>query len=76
MLLTYEQRIVWYVLAAGKYVPLQPNEDGVLRSRAFPGLWLDPIRFWNGDINGLLTVLGQGLASVEHAEFMTRLQAS
>jgi Uma2 family endonuclease len=76
VLLTYEQRIVWYVLAAGKYVPLQPNEDGVLRSRAFPGLWLDPIRFWNGDINGLLTVLGQGLESVEHAEFMTRLQAS
>lgn len=76
VLLTYEQRIVWYVLAAGKYVPLQPDEDGVLRSRAFPGLWLDPTHFWNGDINGLLTVLGQGLASVEHAEFATRLQAS
>jgi Uma2 family endonuclease len=76
VLLTYEQRIIWHMLAAGKYTPMQSDEDGVLRSRAFPGLWLDPTCLWADDVSGLLGVLHRGLASVEHAEFVARLQTS
>jgi Uma2 family endonuclease len=71
-LLTFEPRIVWHVLTAGKYVPMLPGDDGVLRSRVFPGLWLHPGHFWADDINALLAVLREGLASPEHAEFAAR----
>jgi Uma2 family endonuclease len=71
-LLTFEQRIVWHVLTAGKYVPMLPDYDGVLRSRVFPGLWLHPGHFWADDINALLALLREGLASPEHAEFAAR----
>jgi Uma2 family endonuclease len=71
-LLTFEPRIVWHVLTAGKYVPMLPDDDGILRSRVFPGLWLHPDHFWADDINALLAVLRKGLASPEHAEFTAR----
>ncbi len=71
-LLTFEPRIVWHVLSAGKYVPMLPDDDGILRSRVFPGLWLHPGHFWAGDISALLAVLREGLTSPEHAEFAAR----
>ena len=74
VLLAYEQQIVWHALAAGKYVRLQPGEDGVLRSQVFPGLWLHAEKFWANDVSGLLAVLQEGLRSPEHAEFVARLQ--
>ena len=74
VLLAYEQQIVWHALVAGKYVRLQPGEDGVLRSQVFPGLWLHAEKFWANDVSGLLAVLQEGLRSPEHAEFVARLQ--
>ena len=73
VLLAYEQRIVWHALVAGKYVRLQPGEDGVLRSQVFPGLWLHAEKFRANDVSGLLAVLQDGLRSPEHAEFVERL---
>lgn len=74
VLLAYEQRIVWHALDAGKYVRLQPGEDGTLRSQVFPGLWLHLEKFWANHVSGLLDVLQEGLRSPEHAEFVSRLQ--
>ena len=74
VLLAYEQRIVWHALVAGKYVRLQPGDDGVLRSHVFPGLWLHAEKFWANDVSGLMSVLQEGLRSPEHAEFVARLQ--
>lgn len=37
-----------------------------------PGLWLDPVRFWAGDLAGVMAVLRQGLASPEHATFVSK----
>jgi Uma2 family endonuclease len=71
-LLTYERRIVWHELTKGRYAPIQPDEDGILRSRVFPGLWLDANCHWAGDLTGLLGVLREGLASPQHAEFVAR----
>jgi Uma2 family endonuclease len=31
----------WFVLGGGHYVRLQADADGLLKSRVFPGLWLD-----------------------------------
>lgn len=71
-LLTYEKRVAWHELTKGRYVPIQPDDDGILRSRVFPGLWLDANRLWADDLTGLLAVLREGLASPQHAEFVAR----
>ncbi len=69
----YERRIDWFVLREGEYDALTPDEDGVIRSEIFPGLWLLLSAFWAGDLAAMLDVLQQGLASSEHADFLTRL---
>lgn len=63
----YEQRVDWFVLREGVYEALQPDDEGVLRSEVFPGLWLPVDALWAGDLATMLAVLQQGLASPEHA---------
>lgn len=74
----YDRRVDWFELREGDYVPLRPleAEPGVLRSRVFPGLWLDVAALLAGDLAGVLARLQQGLASAEHAEFVRRLEAT
>ncbi len=36
----FEQRLDWFYLQEGEYVPLPVDENGVIRSQVFPGLWL------------------------------------
>jgi Uma2 family endonuclease len=71
---TYEAEVRWHVLREGQYELLTADEQGILRSEVFPGLWLHPEHFWNGDGAALTTVLQAGLASPEHAAFVNRLQ--
>lgn len=71
-LLTYEKRAAWHELTQGRYVPIQPDDDGILRSRVFPGLWLNADHLWADDLTGLLATLHEGLASPPHAEFVAR----
>ena len=47
--------------------------DGIYRSMAFPGLWLDPLALVNNDGRRLRAVLDLGCATPEHAAFVTRL---
>jgi Uma2 family endonuclease len=76
VLLTYEQQVIWYALRDGEYDLLTPDDQGVLRSQVFPGLYFHPERFWANDLTGLLAVLQQGLDSPEHAAFGARLRES
>jgi len=69
---TFGQRIVWRVLQNGVYLQTLPL-DGILRSRAFPVLWLDVAAFWKGDGAGMLAALNAGLASEDHQRFIERL---
>lgn len=73
VLLTTERRTVWHCWHEGEYHELTPDEQGILRSRVFPGLWFSPSHFWAGDLAGLLSVLQQGLATPEHAAFVEGL---
>jgi Uma2 family endonuclease len=68
-----DKAIDWFVLRDGRYDPLAPGADGVLRSQVFPGLWLDPAALVAGDLARVLAVLQQGLASSEHAAFVAQL---
>jgi Uma2 family endonuclease len=70
----YEQRVDWFVLREGVYESLLPDDNGVLRSEVFPGLWLPVDALWAGDLALMLAVLQQGLASPEHAAYLASLQ--
>ena len=65
VLIAYEQEVRWFNWQTGEDREIMPDDDGLLRSLRFPGLWLDPARFWEGDVAGLLAVLQQGLATLE-----------
>jgi Uma2 family endonuclease len=68
-----ENKFNWFSLQNGEYLSLAADIDGVIKSRIFPGLWLDAIALLTGDMTKVLTVLQQGLNSTQHAEFIQRL---
>ena len=67
--------LIWHARRDGHLVRVQPDGDGLYRSTAFPGLWLDPAALAAGDGPALLGALGRGLATPEHAAFIARLAA-
>ena len=67
---TLEAQLDWFRLAADEYVLLTADEEGILSSRVFPGLWLDVTALLTGDMAQVLTGLQTGLATVEHQDFV------
>jgi Uma2 family endonuclease len=67
------EEIFWFIRRRGKFKPLPPGPDGIIRSEAFPGLWLDADAFLNRDSKRLFAVLRRGLASPEHTAFVAAL---
>ncbi|MCB0062736.1 MAG: Uma2 family endonuclease [Caldilineaceae bacterium] len=70
----YERRIDWFALHDSGYISRQPDDNGVIRSAVFPGLWLAAEAVWPGDLAQMLAVLQQGMASPEYAAFVEQLQ--
>jgi hypothetical protein len=68
-----EPRVLWQRLMGGRYAPLQPGPDGILRSVVFPGLWLDPAALLAENGARVLEVLDQGVSSKEHRDFVVGL---
>jgi Uma2 family endonuclease len=65
-----ENRIIdWFVLEDGLYVKLEVDEYGLLRSRAFPGLWLAVTELIEDDLIGVMERGRMGLESAEYLEF-------
>lgn len=71
-----DRAIDWFILDAGAYQPLAPDADGLLKSRVFPGLWLDAEALLTGDLARALARLQDGLATAEHTDFVNRLAAT
>jgi Uma2 family endonuclease len=69
----FEQKLDWFYLQEGEYVSLPVDEDGVIRSREFPGLWLAVEDLLTGNMAQVLAVLQEGLASPEHTAFVQQL---
>jgi Uma2 family endonuclease len=69
-----DQRLDWFLLEAGEFQPLPPEAAGILRSPTFAGLWLDSAALLRGDMQQVLAVVQQGLASPEHAAFVQKLR--
>lgn len=68
-----ENKLNWFYLNESEYVPLEPDANGIIRSRVMPGLWLAVPALLAGDMARVLAVLQDGLNSPEHAEFLQRL---
>jgi Uma2 family endonuclease len=65
--------VFWHVLRDGRLVRIGPDPDGLYRSKAFPGLWLDPAAFFDDDGPAIVATLERGLATEEHAAFVNWL---
>ncbi len=72
----YDNQVDWWEWEEGEYRPLLPGDDGVIRSRVFPGLWLDVEALLTGDLARVLAVLQKGLETEEHAAFVKRLEST
>jgi Uma2 family endonuclease len=69
-----DAQIDWFILSDGEYQATPLPDDGILRSTAFAGLWLDVNALLRGDLARVLAVLHDGLESPEHADFAARLK--
>ncbi|MBD2328446.1 Uma2 family endonuclease [Alkalinema sp. FACHB-956] len=70
---TFENRLSWFRLQDEEFVLVEPDADGIIRSRVFPGLWLAMPALLDGNIAEVLKVLHQGLADPSHQAFVQQL---
>ena len=68
--------IFWFGQDQGTLAQRALGDDGLYRSTAFPGLWLDPQALLDGDRQRLRDVIDLGCATPEHAAFVARLAAA
>lgn len=64
--LVQQQQFRWYELREGEYRLQEPDENGILKSWVFPGLWLDVQALLAGQMQRVLAVLQEGIISQEH----------
>jgi Uma2 family endonuclease len=69
--ITGENCLVWWELREGEYQELSADAQGILRSKIFPGLWLDTPALLKGDMKTVLTTLRRGLESPQHIAFLS-----
>ena len=65
--------VSWFVLCGGRFEPRPPGDDGLYRSQAFPGLWLDHAALFAGDRARLRAAVDAGMTTPEHAAFVDRM---
>lgn len=69
----FEGAVSWFSLQDGEYIELTPNEQGIIKSQVFPGLWLDLPALVTGNMSQVMTTLQAGLSSEEHQNFVEKL---
>ena len=71
----YDRQVDWFRLENGQYVTVPADAEGMIHSRAFPGLRLAVSALLSGDLAHVLAELQKGLASAEHQAFVETLTA-
>lgn len=70
----YDQELDWFRLREGEYIKLSPNEQGIICSEVFPGLYLAKAALLSGDLTTVISTLQHGLETASHQEFVTKLK--
>ena len=65
--LAEEKRVEWRVLEGDRYVLLAADRDGFLKSRIFPGLWLDSAALFAEDLPAMIAAIERGLENEKRA---------
>jgi Uma2 family endonuclease len=63
----------WFRLREGKYIKLPANQNGIIKSEIYSGLWLDVKALLAGDLAKVLEILQQGMATPKHQNFVKKL---
>jgi Uma2 family endonuclease len=71
---TEQSELEWLIRRGGDFGRLSPAADGLCKSEAMPGLWLDRDALLRGDGARLSAVSRAGLESAEHAVFVKKLK--
>jgi len=69
-----DQEFDWFILRKERFEKIGLSADGIYRSERFGGLWLDSAAMIRRDMPQVLRILQQGLATPEHAAFVTELE--
>lgn len=69
----YDHKLDWFFLENGEYISLVTDANGIIKSRVYPGLWLDVAALLTGEMTRVLALLQQGLNSPKHQEFLLQL---
>ncbi|MBD1848660.1 Uma2 family endonuclease [Leptolyngbya sp. FACHB-711] len=69
----FDRKIDWFQLEDDDYLSLAIDEQGIIQSSVFPGLWLATSALLNGEMQQVLAVLQQGINSEEHQQFVQQL---
>lgn len=72
---TDDGAVDWWVLEEDEFRPLAPDPGGVLRSRIFPGLWLEVPALLANDGARLLATLEAGLNDPSHQKSVHSLRS-
>lgn len=75
VVLMWEQEVRWFQREQGRLEQREIPPDGIVRSRMFPGLWLDTRAILDRESRRALDVVKQGIASTEHEQFVNQLAA-
>jgi Uma2 family endonuclease len=70
----YERRVDWFELKDEEYMLLAPDENGIIKSSVFPGLWLTISDLLEGDLAKVLVTLQKGLATEAYTKFVEKLK--
>ncbi len=60
----------WFCLQDGEYIRLQPDENNIIKSLVFPGLWLAIDSLLNYNLAEVIETVQQGLNTTEHQHFV------
>jgi Uma2 family endonuclease len=71
---TLEGQLDWFLWESQGYVAQVPDEQGILRSQTFPGLWLALPALLAGDLRQVLSVVQEGLKTPEHETWVEELK--
>lgn len=66
------EEIRWFIRKGSRFVKLSAQQ-GILRSKVFPGLWLNEPAMLTFDLASVIATLQEGLLSKEHAAFVKLL---